>query len=60
MFIVKATGGSGVYTWLSDLDAIATVNARGVLTTSTETGVTLVKAHDAKNMKHFGVTKVHT
>lgn len=58
IFVVKATGGSGVYSWSSDVDTIATVNNRGLLTTTADVGQTRVKAHDSKNSMHFGLAEV--
>jgi len=55
---LQAAGGSGHYSWTSDVTSIASVNTRGLLTTSTETGMTEVKAHDLSNSMHFGVAQV--
>jgi hypothetical protein len=54
----QAAGGSGRYSWTSDATTIASVNTRGLLTTTTDTGVTEVKAHDSANAMHFGVAQV--
>ena len=56
----QAAGGSGRYSWTSDATTIASVNTRGLLTTTTDTGVTEVKAHDSANAMHFGVAQVHS
>jgi hypothetical protein len=54
----QATGGSGQYSWASDATTIASVNTRGLLTTTTDTGMTQVRAHDSENSMHFGVAQV--
>ena len=41
------------------MDTIATVNGRGLVTTTADTGFTSVKAHDSKNDRHFGLTEVY-
>ena len=40
------------------MTTIASVNARGLLTTTSETGMTEIKAHDSENSMHFGLVKV--
>jgi hypothetical protein len=55
---LKATGGSGRYSWTSDETNIASVNTRGLLTTTTDTGMTEVKAHDSENSMHYGLAQV--
>ena len=57
-YLLQATGGSGQYSWTSDVTTVATVNARGLLTTTTDTGMTEVKAHDLENPMHFGIAQV--
>ena len=56
---LAAAGGSGHYSWTSDVTSIASVNTRGLLTTATDTGMTEVKAHDSSNSMHFGVAQVY-
>ena len=55
---LQAAGGSGHYSWTSDAASIASVNTRGLLMTTTDTGMTEVKAHDSSNSMHFGVAQV--
>ena len=59
MLLLQATGVSGQYSWTSDVTTVAPVNARGLLTTTTDTGMTGVKAHDLENPMHFGIVQVH-
>ncbi|XP_046861323.1 nuclear pore membrane glycoprotein 210-like isoform X1 [Xenia sp. Carnegie-2017] len=56
---LEATGGSGQYSWSSDATTIASVNIRGLLTTTADTGFTIVKAHDTENLLHYGQSKVY-
>ena len=39
---------------------MATVSPRGLLTTTTDTGITEVKAHDLENPMHFGFAQVYS
>ena len=58
-YLLQATGGSGQYNWTSDVRTVATVNARGLFTTTTDTGMTEVKAHDLENPMNFSIAQVH-
>ena len=40
------------------MTTIASVNARGLLKTTSETGMTEIKAHDSENSMHLGLAKV--
>ncbi|XP_046853530.1 nuclear pore membrane glycoprotein 210-like [Xenia sp. Carnegie-2017] len=51
--------GSGQYSWPSDATTIASVNIRGLLTTTADTGFTIVKAHDTENLLHYVQSKVY-
>uniref|UniRef100_A0A8C4EF40 Nucleoporin 210 n=1 Tax=Dicentrarchus labrax TaxID=13489 RepID=A0A8C4EF40_DICLA len=55
---VGATGGSGNFSWSSSNTAVATVTVKGVMTTVSDIGVSVVYAHDLRNPLHFGQMKV--
>eukprot|EP00066_Takifugu_rubripes_P011606 XP_011600872.1 PREDICTED: nuclear pore membrane glycoprotein 210 isoform X2 [Takifugu rubripes] len=55
---IKATGGSGNFSWSSSNTAVATVTVKGVMTTNSDIGVSVVYAHDLRNPLHFGQMKV--
>ena len=50
---------SSSYSWTFDVRTVATVNARGLFTTTTDTGMTEVKARDLENPMNFGIAQVH-
>lgn len=54
----QATGGSGNFSWSSSNTAVATVTVKGVMTTVSDIGVSVVYAHDLRNPLHFGQMKV--
>ena len=54
----QATGGSGNFSWSSSNKAVATVTMKGVMTTVSDIGVSVVYAHDLRNPLHFGQMKV--
>lgn len=54
----QATGGSGNFSWTSSNMAVATVTVKGVMTTVSDVGVSVVYAHDLRNPLHFGQMKV--
>uniref|UniRef100_A0A4W6ESR0 Nucleoporin 210 n=1 Tax=Lates calcarifer TaxID=8187 RepID=A0A4W6ESR0_LATCA len=56
---VGATGGSGNFSWSSSNTAVATVTVKGVMTTVSDIGVSVVYAHDLRNPLHFGQMKVY-
>ncbi|XP_013866027.1 nuclear pore membrane glycoprotein 210 [Austrofundulus limnaeus] len=58
-YTVKATGGSGNFSWSSSNTAVATVTVKGVMTTVSDIGVTTIYAHDLRNPLHFGQMKVY-
>ncbi|KAL2103919.1 hypothetical protein ACEWY4_000787 [Coilia grayii] len=53
-YTIKATGGSGNFTWTSSNPAVATVTVKGVMTTITDIGVSVIYAHDVRNPLHYG------
>ncbi|XP_047462867.1 nuclear pore membrane glycoprotein 210 isoform X2 [Mugil cephalus] len=58
-YTIKATGGSGNFSWTSSNTAVATVTVKGVMTTVSDIGVSVVYAHDLRNPLHFGQMKVY-
>ncbi|XP_072222450.1 nuclear pore membrane glycoprotein 210 [Leuresthes tenuis] len=58
-YTIKATGGSGNFSWTSSNTAVATVTVKGVMTTVSDIGVSAVYAHDLRNPLHFGQMKVY-
>uniref|UniRef100_A0A8D0CQP8 Nucleoporin 210 n=1 Tax=Sander lucioperca TaxID=283035 RepID=A0A8D0CQP8_SANLU len=58
-YTIKATGGSGNFSWSSSNTAVATVTVKGVMTTVSDIGVSVVYAHDLRNPLHFGQMKVY-
>lgn len=54
----QATGGSGNFSWTSSNAAVATVTVKGVMTTVSDIGVSVIYAHDLRNPLHFGQMKV--
>ncbi|XP_028309349.1 nuclear pore membrane glycoprotein 210 isoform X2 [Gouania willdenowi] len=58
-YMIKAKGGSGNFSWTSSNTAVATVTVKGVMTTVSDIGVSLVHAYDLRNPLHFGQMKVY-
>ncbi|XP_075955942.1 nuclear pore membrane glycoprotein 210 isoform X1 [Anarhichas minor] len=58
-YTIQATGGSGNFSWSSSSTAVATVTVKGVMTTVSDIGVSVVYAHDLRNSLHFGQMKVY-
>uniref|UniRef100_A0A3Q0R3P0 Nucleoporin 210 n=1 Tax=Amphilophus citrinellus TaxID=61819 RepID=A0A3Q0R3P0_AMPCI len=58
-YTIKATGGSGNFSWTSSNAAVATVTVKGVMTTVSDIGVSVIYAHDLRNPLHFGQMKVY-
>uniref|UniRef100_A0A3Q3KNL9 BIG2 domain-containing protein n=1 Tax=Monopterus albus TaxID=43700 RepID=A0A3Q3KNL9_MONAL len=58
-YTIKATGGSGNFSWSSSNTAVATVTVKGVMTTVSDIGISVVYAHDLRNPLHFGQMKVY-
>lgn len=56
----QASGGSGNFSWSSSNKAVATVTVKGVMTTVSDIGVSVVYAHDLRNPLHFGQMKVRS
>nr|XP_049609528.1 nuclear pore membrane glycoprotein 210 isoform X7 [Syngnathus scovelli] len=58
-YTIKATGGSGNFSWSSSNTNVATVTVKGVMTTARDIGVSIIKAQDMRNPLHFGEMKVY-
>lgn len=58
-YTIKASGGSGNFSWSSSNTAVATVTVKGVMTTVSDIGISTVYAHDLRNPLHFGQMKVY-
>uniref|UniRef100_A0AAY4EK95 BIG2 domain-containing protein n=1 Tax=Denticeps clupeoides TaxID=299321 RepID=A0AAY4EK95_9TELE len=58
-YTIKATGGSGNFTWTSSNPAVATVTVKGMMTTMSDVGVSVIYAHDVRNRLHYGEMKVY-
>ncbi|XP_072454357.1 nuclear pore membrane glycoprotein 210 isoform X2 [Notamacropus eugenii] len=58
-YTIKAHGGSGNFTWSSSNHMVATVTVKGVMTTSSDIGVSVIQAHDVQNPLHHGDMKVY-
>uniref|UniRef100_M4AT94 Nucleoporin 210 n=1 Tax=Xiphophorus maculatus TaxID=8083 RepID=M4AT94_XIPMA len=58
-YTIKATGGSGNFSWTSSNTDVATVTVKGAMTTVSDIGVTVIYAHDLRNPHHFGQMKVY-
>uniref|UniRef100_A0A3P9JE26 Nucleoporin 210 n=1 Tax=Oryzias latipes TaxID=8090 RepID=A0A3P9JE26_ORYLA len=58
-YTIMATGGSGNFSWTSSNTAVATMTVKGVMTTASDKGVSVVYAHDLRNPLHFGQMKVY-
>nr|XP_015203546.1 PREDICTED: nuclear pore membrane glycoprotein 210 [Lepisosteus oculatus] len=58
-YTIKADGGSGNFTWSSSNQDVATVTVKGVMTTVSDVGVSVVQAHDVQNPLHYGKMKVY-
>uniref|UniRef100_A0A8C6RJI4 Nucleoporin 210 n=1 Tax=Nannospalax galili TaxID=1026970 RepID=A0A8C6RJI4_NANGA len=58
-YTIKAHGGSGNFSWSSSSSMVATVTVKGVMTTGSDTGLSVIQAHDVQNPLHFGEMKVY-
>eukprot|EP00070_Physeter_catodon_P027658 XP_028334552.1 nuclear pore membrane glycoprotein 210 isoform X1 [Physeter catodon] len=58
-YTIKAHGGSGNFSWSSSSSVVATVTVKGVMTTGSDTGLSVIQAHDVQNPLHFGEMKVY-
>lgn len=58
-YMIKAHGGSGNFSWSSSSLSVATVTVKGVMTTGSDIGLSVIQAHDVQNPLHFGEMKVY-
>uniref|UniRef100_A0A4W4F2H8 BIG2 domain-containing protein n=1 Tax=Electrophorus electricus TaxID=8005 RepID=A0A4W4F2H8_ELEEL len=58
-YTIKASGGSGNFSWSSSNSAVATVTVKGVMTTVRDVGASTIYAHDLRNPLHYGEMKVY-
>ncbi|XP_077577964.1 nuclear pore membrane glycoprotein 210 isoform X2 [Stigmatopora nigra] len=58
-YTIKARGGSGNFSWSSSTSGVATVTVKGVMTTASDIGVSIIFAHDMRNALHVGEMKVY-
>ncbi|XP_078065799.1 nuclear pore membrane glycoprotein 210 [Mustelus asterias] len=58
-YAIKAEGGSGNFTWSSSNQAVATVTVKGIMTTASDIGLSVIQAHDVQNPLHYGQMMVY-
>ncbi|NWS42125.1 PO210 protein, partial [Probosciger aterrimus] len=58
-YTIQAHGGSGNFSWTYSNQAVATVSAKGVMTTGSDIGVSVIRATDLQNSMHHGEMKVY-
>ncbi|XP_061114891.1 nuclear pore membrane glycoprotein 210 [Conger conger] len=58
-YTIKATGGSGNFSWSSSSPAVATVTVKGAMTTGSDIGVSVIQAQDVQNRLHYGEMRVY-
>ncbi|KAF0877816.1 PO210 protein, partial [Crocuta crocuta] len=58
-YTIQAHGGSGNFSWSSSSYMVATVTVKGMMTTGSDTGLSVIQAHDVQNPLHFGEMKVY-
>ncbi|XP_033825392.1 nuclear pore membrane glycoprotein 210 isoform X2 [Periophthalmus magnuspinnatus] len=58
-YTIQASGGSGNFSWSSSNKAVATVTVKGLMTTVSDIGLSVVYAHDLRNPLYFGQMKVY-
>ncbi|XP_007948814.1 nuclear pore membrane glycoprotein 210 [Orycteropus afer afer] len=58
-YTIQAHGGSGNFSWSSSSSVVAVVTVKGVMTTGSDTGLSVIQAHDVQNPLHFGEMKVY-
>ncbi|TRZ10306.1 hypothetical protein HGM15179_016803 [Zosterops borbonicus] len=56
---IQAQGGSGNFSWSSSNQAVATVTVKGVMSTGSDAGVSIIQAFDVRNPLHYGEMKVY-
>ncbi|NXA33455.1 PO210 protein, partial [Eudromia elegans] len=58
-YTIQARGGSGNFSWSYSNQAVATVTVKGVMTTGSDIGVSVIQAIDVQNPLHYGEMKVY-
>ncbi|XP_064524125.1 nuclear pore membrane glycoprotein 210 [Pseudopipra pipra] len=58
-YTIQARGGSGNFSWSCSNQAVATVTVKGVMTTGSDTGISVIQAVDVQNPLHYGEMKVY-
>ncbi|NXS92696.1 PO210 protein, partial [Jacana jacana] len=58
-YTLQARGGSGNFSWTSSNQAVATVTVKGVMTTGSDIGISVIQAIDVQNPLHYGEMKVY-
>ncbi|XP_076972518.1 nuclear pore membrane glycoprotein 210 isoform X2 [Tamandua tetradactyla] len=58
-YTIKAHGGSGNFSWSSSSYVVATITVKGVMTTGSDIGLSVIQANDVQNPLHFGEMKVY-
>ncbi|XP_075407010.1 nuclear pore membrane glycoprotein 210 [Tenrec ecaudatus] len=58
-YTIQAQGGSGNFSWSSSSSVVATVTVKGVMTTGSDTGLSVIQAQDVQNPLHYGEMKVY-
>uniref|UniRef100_A0A803Y1L6 Nucleoporin 210 n=1 Tax=Meleagris gallopavo TaxID=9103 RepID=A0A803Y1L6_MELGA len=57
-YTIQAHGGSGNFSWSCSNQAVATVTVKGVMTTGSDIGISIIQAIDVQNPLHYGEMKV--
>uniref|UniRef100_A0A8C3JI15 Nucleoporin 210 n=1 Tax=Calidris pygmaea TaxID=425635 RepID=A0A8C3JI15_9CHAR len=58
-YTLQAHGGSGNFSWSYSNQAVATVTVKGVMTTGSDIGISVIQAIDVQNPLHYGEMKVY-
>uniref|UniRef100_H0Z090 Nucleoporin 210 n=1 Tax=Taeniopygia guttata TaxID=59729 RepID=H0Z090_TAEGU len=58
-YTIQAQGGSGSFSWSSSNQAVATVTVKGVLSTGSDAGVSIIQVFDVRNPLLYGEMKVY-
>eukprot|EP00076_Gallus_gallus_P044775 XP_025010313.1 nuclear pore membrane glycoprotein 210 isoform X3 [Gallus gallus] len=58
-YTIQAHGGSGNFSWSCSNQAVATVTVKGVMTTGSDIGISIIQAIDVQNPLHYGEMKVY-
>uniref|UniRef100_A0A663MKZ1 Nucleoporin 210 n=1 Tax=Athene cunicularia TaxID=194338 RepID=A0A663MKZ1_ATHCN len=58
-YTIQVHGGSGNFSWSYSNQAVATVTVKGIMTTGSDIGVSIIQAIDVQNPLHYGEMKVY-